>query len=175
MPTTPKFAWLLLGLSLLAAACQPKGPRKLEDCPYGRPKAVFSEAMPGISAHQFVEEPYAATERFHLGDTLTVTLIQSGCEKPVQEFRFEMPPPQPNSADSHAFWAAKAVDLLYVLANLDASTTPLSAWAQAIEAQIPNFILGESLPIQQDTYVRIDRIRASEGVILLLTLGANPS
>lgn len=173
MPTPPKFALLLLSLVLLATACQPKGPRKLEDCPYGRPKAVFSEAMPGVSAHQFVEEPYAATESFRLGDTLTVVLIQSGCEKPTQEFRFEMP--LQASEDSDAFWAARCVDLLYVLANLDASTAPLSAWAQAIEPQIPNFILGESLSIQQDVYVKIDRIRSAEGVILLLMLGANPS
>ncbi len=172
MPTISKPALLFFCLGLLAVSCQPRGPRKLEDCPYGRPRAVFSEAMPGVSAHQFLEEPYATTESFRLGDTLVVTLIQSGCEKPAQEFRFEMP--LHAGEDSNAFWAAKCVDLLYILANLDASTTPLSAWAQAIEPKIPNFILGEPMLIQQDTYVKVDRIRSVEGVILLLTLGAHP-
>lgn len=158
---------------LLAAFSQCSGgPKKLEDCPYGQPKAIFSEQMPGVTRHSFRADDLSATEELTLGDTLFVTLIQSGCEKPVQEFRFviQNPPPQANAA----YWADRSVELLYQISRLSPDLVPLSAWAKAIEPQIANISLGESFPVEQDTYVSIDRIESAGSVILMLILGAKP-
>lgn len=146
--------------------------KKLEDCPYGKPKPVFSEKMPGVSGHRFVAEPYSATEELRLGDSLAITLIQSGCETPVQEFRFELN--YVPEKDDAVFWVGKCIGMLYDLSELSPDVAPLAAWAQAMEAVPPNFILGEPFAIQQDIYVSVDRIPAASGVILLLTLGAQP-
>ncbi len=168
-----KLNFILWCSALAVAACgHGDGPRKLEDCPYGKPNPVFSEQMPGVSAHRFESEAYSTTEEFVLGDTLAVALIQSGCEAPVQEFRFAMPP-QSTPSDP-AYWVEQCVDILYKMSALSAETAPLSAWALAMEAEAPNFILGESLEIQQGTYVKIDQISSADGVILLLILGALP-
>jgi len=164
---------LLLFALLLIAFCQcSDGPKKLEDCPYDKPKPIFSEQMPGVTRHSFRTDDLSATEELTLGDSLSVTLIQSGCEKPVQEFRFviQNPPPQANAA----YWADRGVDLLYQLSNLSPELVPLSAWAQAVEQQIPRISLGEPFPVEQDTYVSIDRIESAGNVILMLILGAEP-
>ncbi len=166
------YLMLLCAVVGVYACRQGDAPKKLEDCPYGKPKPIFSEEMPGVKRHVFVEEPYTATEEFTLGDTLQITIIQSGCEAPVQEFRFSLP--RRPAADDAALWVKQCVDILYGLSALSTQTAPLSAWAQAIEVQIPNFVLGESLEIQQGTYVEIDRIPSAEGVILMLILGAEP-
>lgn len=128
--------------------------------------------MPGVSGHRFVAEPYSATEELRLGDSLAITLIQSGCETPVQEFRFELN--YVPEKDDAVFWVGKCIGMLYDLSELSPDVAPLAAWAQAMEAVPPNFILGEPFAIQQDIYVSVDRIPAASGVILLLTLGAQP-
>jgi hypothetical protein len=166
-----RFPHFLLFTAMLAGFSQCNGgPKKLEDCPYGQPKPVFSEQMPGVTAHSFRADDLSATEELTLGDTLSVTLIQSGCEKPVQEFRFVIlnPPPQADAA----YWADRAVDLLYQLSNISPELVPLSAWAQAIEPQIPGIAMGASFQVEQDTYVKIDRIESAGSVILMLILGA---
>lgn len=164
--------FLLLAVLLAVFPQCSGGPKKFEDCPYGRPKAIFSEQMPGVTSHSFRADDLSATEELILGDTLSVTLIQSGCEKPVQEFRFVIrnPPPQAGAA----YWADRAVDLLYQLSRLSPELVPLSAWAQAVEPQIPGIALGEPFQVEQDTYVSIDRIESAGSVILMLILGAEP-
>ncbi|MBX2926689.1 MAG: hypothetical protein KF852_02535 [Saprospiraceae bacterium] len=168
-----KLKFCLLCLVLAATACQQnKAPRQLKDCPMGVPKPVFPAQMPGVSSHRFTPEPYSATEELILADTLPLTLIQSGCEAPVQEFRFTILR-RPERDDS-AFWVNKCVEILYAISGMGNELLPLAAWAQTVEDSSPNFILGESLLIQQGAYVTIDRIPSAEGVILLLTLSAEP-
>lgn len=152
--------------------CNGGGQKKLEDCPYGKPQPIFSEQMSGVSSHNFSTDDYSATEELILGDTLPVTLIQSGCEKPVQEFRFFIARP-PAQADA-AYWANLTVDILYQLSHLSPKLVPLSAWAQAIEQQTSGITLGESFQVEQDIYVNIDRMESAGGVILMLILGAEP-
>jgi hypothetical protein len=160
-------------LALGALACQQnKAPRQLKDCPMGTPRPVFPEQMAGVGAHQFIAEPYSATEELIIADTLPLTLIQRGCEAPVQEFRFLINH-RPERDDS-SFWVNKCVEILYAISGMGKELLPLSAWAQTIEDNLPNFILGESLLVQQGAYVTVDRIPSAEGVILLLTLSAEP-
>jgi len=156
----------------LSACGDRSAPKKLEDCPAGKPKPVFSEQMPGVSGHRFTAESYSATEEFVLGDSMAIALIQSGCEQPVQEFRFSFS--YTPDRDDPVFWVGKSVDALYDLSSLNAAVAPLAAWAQAIEAAPPNIILGEPFSVQQGIYVSVDRIKGASGVILLLTLGAQP-
>ena len=166
-----KFPHCFLFIAILAGFSQcNSGPKKLEDCPYGQPKPIFSKQIPGVTRHSFRADALSAAEELILGDTLSITLIQSGCEKPVQEFRFviQNPPPQADAA----YWADRAVDLLYQLSKLSPELVPLSAWAQAIEPQIPGISLGEPILVEQDTYVSIDRIESAGSVILMLILGA---
>ena len=166
------FFYFFISAIALSACGDRSAPKKLEDCPAGKPKPVFSEQMPGVSGHRFTAESYSATEEFTLGDSMAITLIQSGCEQPVQEFRFSFS--YTPERDDPVFWADKCVDILYDLSRLSPEVAPLAAWAQAIEAPPPNIILGEPFLIQQGIYVSVDRIRAASGVILLLTLGAQP-
>lgn len=168
-----RFLHLLLFIAMLAGLMQCNGgPKKLKDCPYGQPKPIFSEQIPGVTRHSFRTDDLSATEELTLGDTLAITLIQSGCEKPVQEFRFviQNPPPQADAA----YWADRAVDMLYQLSKLSPDLVPLSAWAQAVESQIPGISLGEPFLVEQDTYVSIDRIESAGSVILMLILGDEP-
>lgn len=168
-----KLKFCILCFVLVATACQQnKGSRQLKDCPMGMPQAVFSAQMTGVSSHRFISEPYSATEELILADTLPLTLIQSGCEAPVQEFRFTIL--RRPERDDPTFWVNKCIEILFGISAMGNELLPIAAWAQTIEENLPNFILGESLLVQQGAYVTIDRIPSAEGVILLLTLSAEP-
>ena len=154
------------------AGCNHRGTsKKLGDCPYGNPVAVFHSKMKGVTNHQFTPTSYDATEQFVLDDTIAVTLLQSGCEKPIQEFRFEF------SSDTREKSAISPVEsavmLLKRLGGLDPSTAALNAWAQAIEAMPPDWIFGEPREIQPGTSVKLDWIPADGMQTLVLVLGAS--
>jgi hypothetical protein len=163
---------LLMLMVIGFTACKQQGAsEKLEDCPYGKPVAVFSSGMKGVTSHQFTPTPYDASEQFVLDDTIAVTLLQSGCEKPIQEFRFEF---SPDAYEKSAFSPAEiAVSLLNRLGSLDPSTAALSAWAQAIAAMPSDWILAEPREIQPGTSVKLDWISADGLQTLILVLGAS--
>lgn len=144
---------------------------RLEDCPYGKPKAVFHSEMPGVSEHGFSATAYDATEQFLLDNKIRVTLIQSGCEKPVQEFRFEWT--RGTQEHSNTDWTSNIIQLLKRLAALDPKTAPLNAWAQAIEAMPQDWVPGEAREIQPGTLVKMDTVGGDQEEILVLILGAD--
>jgi hypothetical protein len=164
-------SWLLLTMSVIA--CSPSGnEKKLRDCPFGIPEAIFSGQLEGVSHHTFVRDDYASTETLLLADGTEVTLIQRGCEQPEQEFQLLLPPAQ--RPDESAFWVDAAIRQLQKLSGLSPDLFPLAQWAQAIESQAATFKLGQPEEIQQNTYVKIDRFYTADRVMLLITLGAKP-
>ncbi len=168
-----KYIFLLyIFIAAVMAGCNhDRTQSRLEDCPYGKPRAVFHADMPGVSEHGFSATAYDATEQFLLDSTIRVTLIQSGCEKPVQEFRFEWT--RGALELSNNGWVSNSIRLLKRLAALDPKTAPLNAWAQAIEALPPDWVPGESREIQPGTLVKMDTITGDQEEILVLILGAD--
>jgi hypothetical protein len=163
----------MLLLSMVANACSPSGnEKKLRDCPYGAPKAIFSDQLNGVKAHTFIQDDYSATETLRFADGTDLTLIQSGCEQPMQEFQVLLPgvPGQ----DEPAFWVARAIRQLETMSSLSPDLMPLAQWAQAIESQAGTLKMGQATEIQQNTYVKIDRFYTADRVMLLITLGAQP-
>jgi hypothetical protein len=166
------YFFIFICLTAGLTACRSNGaPEKLEDCPYGKPVAVFGAQIPGISGHQFSSTPYDATEQFMLDDTISVILLQSGCEKPVQEFRFTYA--LDLEASNSVYPSENAVRFLRRLGSIDPSTLPLIAWAQAIEALPTDWIQGEPRAVQPGTLVKLDWISTAQSQTLILVLGAS--
>lgn len=129
------FYFLIISvLSLSIIACN-SGEQGDVPCKYGKPSPILAEDVVGVSQYEFTATDSSGRETALITDTLLATsamrftLVQSGCEKMKQEFRFELPQTdytmQPDS-----FFVQRAAEGLRVLSEKSPSTS---------QSFIPNF------------------------------------
>ncbi len=153
---------------LLFSAC--KGDKK---CKFGTPQAIFSPQMKGVSNHQFEvnqsnKNNQVSIESMTLDDASGLVVVQSGCDKLLQAYTFTL---RGTFEDyDNAKWIKELIQRMSHLSTLDPSLAPLSNWVQAIEQLAPNLKLGQPVEIQAGIVIKIDKIKSSEGVALILEL-----
>lgn len=164
-----RLSTLLLLLAL--SACQNAG-NKETDC-QTKPQAMLREGMRGVAEHQFEVKGIESEEFVKFANGKTLTILQSGCEKIRQEFRFELK--EKPSQDDAAFWTDQAILNLAALAVLDPQLMPLSNWVMMIRAQKDDIRLAETKALEGGFYTKIDRITSNDRVYLIITLSNYPT
>lgn len=159
--------FLLLALS----ACQNAG-NKETDCKT-KPQAMLREGMRGVAEHKFAVSGIESEEFVKFANGKTLTILQSGCEKIRQEFRFELK--EKPSQDDPAFWTEQAILNLAALAVLDPQLMPLSNWVMMIRAQKDDIRLAETKVLEGGFYTKIDRITSNDRVYLIIVLSNYPT
>ena len=138
------------------------------DCRYGSPKPIFTTDMPLISSHDFQLGKQSAVETVFFDADLKLELIQSGCEKPKQEFKFTFP------GDSKDFtttdWIDLALQQLDFLGNLHKPLEPLLFWSGALKTKREEIKLGKPVALEQGHYMKIDRVAGDKEGILLIEM-----
>jgi hypothetical protein len=158
---------LLFALS----ACQNTG-NKETDCKT-KPQAMMREGMRGVAEHKFTVNGIESEEFVRFVNGKTLTILQSGCEKIRQEFRFELK--EKPDQDNAAFWTDQAILNLAALAVLDPQLMPLSNWVMMIRAQKDDIRLAETKALEGGFYTKIDRITSNDRVYLIITLSNYPT
>jgi len=133
-----------------------------------KPQAMLREGMKGIVEHKFEVKGSDSEEFVRFANGKTLTILQSGCEKIRQEFRFELKG-APNT-DNPAFWTDQAILNLAALAVLDPQLMPLGNWVMMIREKKAAIRLAETIPLQGGFYTKIDRISSNDGVYLIIVL-----
>jgi hypothetical protein len=158
---------LFLVFSLMVFnACQ-NGQGAENDCKT-KPQAMLRADMKGIAEHKFETKGSDSEEFARFANGKTLTILQSGCEKIRQEFRFELKG-APNT-DDPAFWTDQAILNLAALAVLDPQLMPLGNWVMMIREKKAAIRLAETVPLQGGFYTKIDRISSNDGVYLIIVL-----
>jgi hypothetical protein len=160
MKTFAHFLLLLAIFGLLACGS------KKQTCA-SSPQAMFTPDMRGVEQQQFkLIDPVNSEEEIVLKNGHRLNILQSGCEKLRQEFRFSIPGRM--KTDSALVWAELAIRELSNLALMDQRLLPMGQWAMAINSKKGEIRLAETLSLGQGFYVKIDRIPSAEDVILLV-------
>lgn len=158
---------LLLSLLLIAfSACQ-NGQRKETDCKT-LPQAMLRPDMQGITEHKFEVKGIDSEEFVRFANGKSLTILQSGCEKIRQEFRFELK--ENPTTDDATYWTDQAILNLAALAVLDPQLMPLGNWVMMIRAQKDDIRLAETKALEGGFYTKIDRITSNDRVFLIITL-----
>lgn len=129
--------------------------------------------MRGVAEHRFNARSTESEEYVKFENGKTLTILQSGCEKIRQEFRFELKE-QPSSDDA-TFWAEQAILNLAALAVLDPQLMPLGNWVMMIRSQKNDIRLAETLAVEGGFYLKIDRITSNDATYLIIVLSNYPS
>ena len=147
---------------------QPKSASEFADCKYGSPKAIFSDAVPQITAHSFKIFNKEGIELVRFDNGMVLELIQSGCNEIVQSFKFRIP--GDHRAKNALDWVDEAVNQLRYLGGLDEKFASLAFWGNEIEQRKSEIKLGARHDIQQGFKVKIDKVLSTNESILLLEL-----
>ena len=99
---------------------------------------------------------------------IKLELLQSGCEKPKQEFQFTIPGNSKNYSAEE--WIEMALNQFNFLGNLEEPLKPLLFWANALKAQKENIKLGKPVHLEQGHYVKIDKLAGNKNGLLMIEL-----
>lgn len=145
-------------LPILLFACKSETKTVESDCPYGEPRPVLMENAAGISNYKFEAKGQNSIESAMIQDTflatnsLTFSLLQSGCEEIKQEYRFELPTDN-YSTHVDSFFVQRAAEGLKVVAerNLQAGSSFIPNFAFDLFYSAGNVPLNQPLPVDRET------------------------
>jgi hypothetical protein len=161
---------LITGAFLLAFACQPEQATEhdFSKCRYEAPEAIFSNALPEISNHQFEMRNGIGIEKVLIESHLQLTLIQEGCDYITQEFEFKWAGDHMHEPDY--FWIQQSIDKFYQLGELGAGYLSFRSVAKAIESMAGQLRLNSPVELQPGVYLSIEPQPTPDNAILLITL-----
>ena len=157
--------WLSFIL-IIAISCKEKKSENFENCKSGVPKPIFKVNSKEIVKEDFVIQKDHTIETVELIDHSMIELIQSGCEKPVQEFRFAIPQDLKNASDNA--WKILAVNQFDKLSLLHPSLKSFSEWATVIKDNIDKFKLSEPLEVSPNIIITIDKLISDHNNLLIV-------
>lgn len=138
------------------------------DCQYGAPKAVFNAQIPKIKTHIFQLNSKSAVEKVQFDGGVSLELIQSGCEKPKQEFQFTIP--SNTQAFTDGDWLSMGIDLFAYMGNLAPELQPFLLWQGALKDKMNQLKIGLPHELEQGFFVKIDKVAGADSGLLLMTL-----
>lgn len=170
MKNTLRFLCFLAFTSCLFLACgsEKKSTEPFGDCQYGAPKPVFKAETPKILQHGFQLNKSTAVENVKFDNGIALELIQSGCEKPKQEFQFTIPAATNNFKDDD--WLNMGIDMFSYMGNLAPELQPFLMWQGALKDRISQLKLGLPHELEQGFFVKLDKVAGAESGLLLVTL-----
>ncbi|MEM6318191.1 MAG: hypothetical protein AAF960_11010 [Bacteroidota bacterium] len=138
------------------------------NCRYGAPKAIFNATIPKIEQHTFELHTQSAIELVSFDGGIDLELIQSGCEKPKQEFQFTLSTNTKSFKDGD--WLASAVDMFGFMGNLAPELQPFLLWQGALKDRFEQLKIGQPQALEAGYFVKIDKIAGEDSGTLLVTL-----
>ncbi|MFK7984222.1 MAG: hypothetical protein AB8G86_29885 [Saprospiraceae bacterium] len=138
------------------------------NCKFGAPKAIFNPQIPKVTQHTFQLNAQSAVEKVQFDGGIALELIQSGCEKPKQEFQFTIPTSTSNFKDED--WLAMGVDLLGFMGSTDPGLQPFLLWQGALKDKIGQLKIGLPHQLEPGFFVKIDKVAAADSGLLILSL-----
>ncbi len=166
----------LIGLTM---GCKDVKKGEENPCVYGKMTPVLNEKTSGVSEYQFNTneeqgiETALLTDSVLLLNTLRFTLIQSGCEKVRQEFRFELPS-NDYTVQPDSFFVQRIAEGLRVLSekSLSAGQSFMPNFAYELYVSAGNVPMGERLVVDSETapgvFFTINKIVGkNEGIVTI--------
>jgi len=163
---------VLTFFSLFLIACggatKSKSNEPFGDCQYGAPKAIFNPQISKVNSHTFQLNPQSAIEKVKFDGGVALELIQSGCEKPKQEFQFTIPSNTQEFTDED--WLTMGIDLLAFMGSLAPELQPFLLWQGALKDKVSQLKIGLPHELEQGFFVKMDKVAGADTGMLLMTL-----
>lgn len=135
-------------------------------CPLGQPVPIFSSELSKVSSHDFKSNGQKGNETIIFTDGSQLEVLQDGCEKITQEFRFQLKEfdPKWNTED----WFEAAIAKVNFLSTISKKHQDLQLWASAISQQKAQWKLSGEMVLGPGFNAKVDRILGGEQALLIV-------
>ncbi len=154
-----------IGLLLLVIPFFACGPSS-KPCTYGSPTAIFNKELKGVLEHQFSVKGQDAQESIAFDNGLNLEVLQGGCNALKQEFRFSL---KGNIEEGDKMvWINQTAQLFHFLGDLSDQHLVYHQYAQALKTVATEINLGESFPLGEGFFIKLDHIAGSGYELLVV-------
>ena len=150
----------LLTFSLFSCGTSPNG------CRMGKPQAMFSANLEGISNHKFeLKENNESVESFDFGGS-PVIIYQTGCDEVAQEFQFNFS----NKTGKTGEGMIKIANILTAWSKLGEKQLNFAQWGKQIRMISREMQFGQTFDAAGNIEIGLDRINKMNGETIVMTL-----
>ena len=162
------FALFFLVFSACGDGKTAKSDEPFGNCQYGAPKAIFNQNIPKVNTHTFQLNKQSAVENVQFEGGVSLELIQSGCEKPKQEFQFTIPSNTKGFTDQD--WITMGIDMFSFMGGLSPDLQPFLLWQGALKDRINQLKLSLPHELEPRFFVKMDKVASEDSGVLIVTL-----
>ncbi len=162
------FAFTLIIIILLSCQSEKQNSSKTDECAMGKPVPMFSDTMQLVERHQFSLKGQIGSEFAVLKKGLMVEIIQSGCDKVSQEFRFTRPGDFRKMDD--AFWIKGAYSTFGFLSDASPALGGMRNWAELIARAEDAVKIGQPFNPDPGVEIVIDKIANDKEAIIIVKM-----
>lgn len=159
-----KYTFIVLA-TLILCACGGSTTDK-KDCSIPPPVAIFTKEIDEVTKHSFQVEGQMAKEEISFANSTSLEIYQSGCDRIIQEFIFDVP----NELITSKIHTQQAIQQLRFISKLDNKFLAFDQWAQAIEYHEPAFFESDEVEVSPGFNVRLDRLKATKSHKIIIRM-----
>jgi len=155
----------LLGSIVLSCGSEPK------KCRYGEAEAIFDLSNKKVIAHDFRKNGQLTFEYIIFENELELEIQQSGCDSIKQVFQFKIP--EDVRAETPDYFKEMTIQFFGYLSMLNDKYFALHHLGKVVNQHFNDIKLGKPFMMQENYYLKIDRILGVNETILLVELSSN--
>lgn len=162
-------------LAFMFIACGGGG-NAVKECPFGKPKPLFSKEMPGVSQYSFtLNGDNSAVEKLSLPQyAYELEILESGCEQKTQEIRLTVLPyeGQMDDINSPSDCAQAFGQYMTDIATIaPEKLLSLQNWGIAIAKMHSKIQYNSPTPIDNEPFtVQIDMLRQPQSTLITVVI-----
>ncbi len=162
--------FFLLILILTALSCNLNS-SKSEKCRYGNAEPIFSPDYEKVVEHAFKKKGQLTFEQVVFENKMELEIQQSGCDSVRQVFQFKIP--EDVQQEKPAYFKEMTIQVFGYLSQVSDKHFSLHHLGKVVSQHFQDIKLGKPFMMQENYYLKIDRILGRNDAILVVELSSS--
>jgi len=160
------FLWLILFSTALSCSSESR-----EKCRYGNAEAIFSREYEKVIEHDFNKKGQLTFERVVFENRMELEIQQSGCDSVRQVFQFKIP--EDVQQEAPTYFKEMTIQVFGYLSQVSDKHFSLHHLGKVVSQHFQEIKLGKPFMMQENYYLKIDRILGRDDAILVVELSSS--
>jgi len=162
--------FFLLVLALTALSCNSNNSES-NKCRYGKAEPIFAPDYEKVIKHDFSKKGQLTFERVVFENKMELEIQQSGCDSVRQVFKVKIP--EDVQYEAPAFFKEMTIQVFGYLSQISDKHFSLHHLGKVVSQHFQDIKLGKPFMMQENYYLKIDRIAGRNDAILVVELSSS--
>jgi len=154
----------------LATSCSSNGSTS-EKCRYGNAEPIFALEYEKVVKHSFDKKGQLTFEQVVFENKMELEIQQSGCDSVKQVFKFNIP--DDVQQEEPTFFKEMTIQVFGYLSQVSDKHFSLHHLGKVVSQHFQEIKLGKPFMMQENYYLKIDRIAGRNNGILIVELSSS--